>query len=188
MQSHSSNFMFRRKFTYNLPEKRRNELLLFASYAHLDTITQLSHHFFIFIYFDQLNHKIRLTLATAFMLSIFLAFLLFSLSLRLLTGLKKLFCFRCIIYELYMARVAHLHPVFFVVHFVLLLFSFNLMYWKMDYLCLVFLCVFAFFSRHRFWANENVIFPWILQMLKMKKHEELETPTFTTSIPIDIVE
>lgn len=25
-----------------------------------------------------------------------------------------------------------------------------------------------------------------LQMLKMKKHEELETPTFTTSIPIDI--
>lgn len=113
MQSHSSNFMFRRKFTYNLPEKRRNELLLFASYAHLDTITQLSHHFFIFIYFDQLNHKIRLTLATAFMLSIFLAFLLFSLSLRLLTGLKKLFCFRCIIYELYMARVAHLHPVFF---------------------------------------------------------------------------
>lgn len=27
-----------------------------------------------------------------------------------------------------------------------------------------------------------------LQMLKMKKHEELETPTFTTSIPIDIVD
>lgn len=26
------------------------------------------------------------------------------------------------------------------------------------------------------------------QMLKMKKHEELETPTFTTSIPIDIAE
>lgn len=28
----------------------------------------------------------------------------------------------------------------------------------------------------------------LFQMLKMKKHEELETPTFTTSIPIDIVE
>jgi len=27
-----------------------------------------------------------------------------------------------------------------------------------------------------------------LQSLKMKKHEELETPTFTTSIPIDISE
>lgn len=27
-----------------------------------------------------------------------------------------------------------------------------------------------------------------LQALKMKKHEELETPTFTTSIPIDVSE
>lgn len=33
-----------------------------------------------------------------------------------------------------------------------------------------------------------VFHPLFLQMLKMKKHEELETPTFTTSIPIDIVE
>lgn len=34
----------------------------------------------------------------------------------------------------------------------------------------------------------NTIFFIFLQMLKMKKHEELETPTFTTSIPIDVSE
>lgn len=34
---------------------------------------------------------------------------------------------------------------------------------------------------------KNIFFS-CLQMLKMKKHEELETPTFTTSIPIDISE
>lgn len=34
----------------------------------------------------------------------------------------------------------------------------------------------------------NLTFFILFQMLKMKKHEELETPTFTTSIPIDISE
>ncbi|XP_063703382.1 chloride intracellular channel Clic [Culicoides brevitarsis] len=36
-------------------------------------------------------------------------------------------------------------------------------------------------------ADQDIINHYKLQqMLKMKKHEELETPTFTTSIPIDI--
>lgn len=38
-------------------------------------------------------------------------------------------------------------------------------------------------------ADQDIINHYKLQqMLKMKKHEELETPTFTTSIPIDISE
>jgi hypothetical protein len=38
-------------------------------------------------------------------------------------------------------------------------------------------------------ADQDIINHYKLQMmLKMKKHEELETPTFTTSIPIDITE
>ncbi|XP_067642337.1 chloride intracellular channel Clic isoform X4 [Eurosta solidaginis] len=38
-------------------------------------------------------------------------------------------------------------------------------------------------------ADQDIINHYKLQqMLKMKKHEELETPTFTTSIPIDIPE
>ena len=36
-------------------------------------------------------------------------------------------------------------------------------------------------------ADQDIINHYKLQqMLKMKKHEELETPTFTTSIPIDV--
>uniref|UniRef100_A0A1B6FT17 CLIC N-terminal domain-containing protein n=1 Tax=Cuerna arida TaxID=1464854 RepID=A0A1B6FT17_9HEMI len=36
-------------------------------------------------------------------------------------------------------------------------------------------------------ADQDIIHHYKLQqMLKMKKHEELETPTFTTSIPIDV--
>lgn len=36
-------------------------------------------------------------------------------------------------------------------------------------------------------ADQDIINHYKLQQaLKMKKHEELETPTFTTSIPIDV--
>lgn len=35
-------------------------------------------------------------------------------------------------------------------------------------------------------TNIALITVYDLQALKMKKHEELETPTFTTSIPIDV--
>lgn len=39
-----------------------------------------------------------------------------------------------------------------------------------------------------YWAPISRISICRLQSLKMKKHEELETPTFTTYIPIDISE
>lgn len=49
------------------------------------------------------------------------------------------------------------------------------------------MCVYVW-SKWMNSCDEPNFNPINFQMLKMKKHEELETPTFTTSIPIDIVE
>lgn len=42
------------------------------------------------------------------------------------------------------------------------------------------------FKMQRGRAFRSTISPPVLQSMKMKKHEELETPTFTTSIPIEV--
>lgn len=47
---------------------------------------------------------------------------------------------------------------------------------------------FTFACRKLSWKISKTFYFVLFQMLKMKKHEELETPTFTTSIPIDITE